>query len=211
MLTKRRSSILSVLSELYPDARSELHFNNEFELLISVVLSAQCTDKKVNQTTPGLFHKFNNFGALSKASLVDVEKIIRPINYYRTKSRNIIETAKLISSLHNGAVPRTMEELTELPGVGRKTANVILSELGIKPSIAVDTHVFRVSKRLGIAAGESPLEVEESLKKNFPPESWRDLHHRLIFHGRRICKARAPGCGECSLAAGCPSRIEGPS
>jgi endonuclease-3 len=206
MLTKKRSSILSVLTDLYPDPRSELHFTNEYELLISVVLSAQCTDKKVNQTTPELFGKFNNFRALSKASLEVIENIIRPINYYRTKSKNIIETAKLVSSLYEGAVPHTMDELIELPGVGRKTANVILGELGIQPSIAVDTHVFRVSKRLGVAVGETPLEVEESLKKNFPPESWRDLHHRLIFHGRRVCKARSPECGVCSLRELCPSR-----
>ena len=205
MLTKRKQALLEQLAVLYPEPRSELNFSNAYELLVSVVLSAQCTDKKVNDTTPALFKKYSNFKLLAKASLDDVEALIRPINYYKTKSKNIVSTAQIITAEWKGELPRTMEGLTTLPGVGRKTANVVLGELGIEPSLAVDTHVFRVSRRLGVASGENPTEVEMSLKKGFPPATWRDLHHQLIFHGRRVCKARKPACGECTLAPSCPS------
>lgn len=205
MLTKRKQALLEQLAVLYPEPKSELNFSNAYELLVSVVLSAQCTDKKVNDTTPALFKKYSNFKLLAKASLDDVEDLIRPINYYKTKSKNIVSTAQIITAEWNGELPRTMEGLTTLPGVGRKTANVVLGELGIEPSLAVDTHVFRVSRRLGVASGENPTEVEMSLKKGFPPATWRDLHHQLIFHGRRVCKARNPACGECTLAPSCPS------
>jgi endonuclease-3 len=206
MLTKRKQALLDQLRMLYPEPKSELNFNNEYQLLVSVVLSAQCTDKKVNDTTPALFKKYPNFKQLAKADVAEVEGIIRQINYYKTKSKNIVSTAQIITANFGGAVPRSMEELTSLPGVGRKTANVVLGELGIEPSIAVDTHVFRVSRRLGVAKGANPSEVEQSLRKGFPPSSWRDLHHQLIFHGRRVCKARNPLCGECLLANSCPSK-----
>ncbi len=206
MLTKRKQALLDKLKELYPEPKSELNFSDEYQLLVSVVLSAQCTDKKVNDTTPALFKKYPSFKQLAKADVGDVEGIIRPINYYKTKSKNIVSTAQMITTEHQGAVPRSMEELTSLPGVGRKTANVVLGELGIEPSIAVDTHVFRVSRRLGVAKGNTPAEVEQSLRRGFPSSSWRDLHHQLIFHGRRVCKARNPLCGECLLAMTCPSK-----
>ena len=208
MREKNKKELLHKLTTLYPEPRSELNFSSDFELVISVVLSAQCTDKKVNQTTPALFKRFGSFRKLSKADVQDVEQIIREVNYYRTKSKNIIELSRMVVEQFGDQLPSTMEELIELPGVGRKTANVVLGERGITPSIAVDTHVFRVSRRLGIAKGENVRVVEESLMKNFAPESWRDLHHQLIFHGRRVCKARNPLCGSCELSDLCPSRVK---
>jgi len=203
---KTKKELLQKLAVLYPEPRSELNFSSDFELIISVVLSAQCTDKKVNQTTPALFKRFGSFRKLAKAHVEDVEQIIREVNYYRTKSKNIIELSRMVVEQFGDELPSTMEELIQLPGVGRKTANVVLGERGITPSIAVDTHVFRVSRRLGIAKGENVRDVEESLMKNFAPEVWRDLHHQLIFHGRRVCKARNPLCGSCELSDLCPSR-----
>jgi endonuclease-3 len=206
MVTGSKSRLLTLLSALYPDPKSELCFTNTYQLIVSVILSAQCTDKKVNEVTPTLFSKFRAFSELAKATLSEVEGILRPINYYRTKSKNIIEMARMVCSDYNGELPDTMEDLITLPGVGRKTANVVLGEREITPSLAVDTHVFRVSRRLGLSRGETPDDVERSLKRSFPPSSWRNLHHQLIFHGRRVCKARKPLCGECALFELCPSR-----
>ena len=202
---QKKKTLISALAALYPEPRSELNFANHYQLLISVMLSAQCTDKKVNQVTPELFGSYSSFVTLSQAKLKDVERIIRPINYFKTKSKNLIATAKEVMERFDGEVPETHEELTSLPGVGNKTANVVLGELGIEPTIAVDTHVFRVSNRLGIAKGKTPLAVEQELKQRFPIESWRELHHRLIFHGRRVCKAQNPQCKECELSRDCPS------
>ena len=206
MRSKEKTFLLSSLAELYPNPHSELDFSNEYQLLIAVVLSAQCTDKKVNQVTAVLFQRYRDFKALSRAKLEDVEKIIRPINYFKTKSKNIIETAKQIVAQHGSSVPKTREELTALPGVGRKTANVVLGELGIEPSFPVDTHVFRVAHRLGLTEGKTPDAVEADLRRQFPPSEWRNLHHRFIFHGRRVCKARTPECGVCPLTKICPSK-----
>jgi endonuclease-3 len=205
MTPKKKAHLISILAELYPNPRSELDFKNEYELLIAVMLSAQCTDKKVNQVTPELFTNYPSFKALSKARLADVERIIRPINYFKTKSKNIIETGAQVVERFNSKVPETREDLTSLPGVGQKTANVIQSEAGIIPAFPVDTHVFRLAHRLGLSEGKTPHDVEEDLKRAFPSSEWRGLHHRLIFHGRRVCKARAPLCGECPLAKLCPA------
>lgn len=202
---RRRSAILHALHALYPDPGSELNFSNEFELVVSVVLSAQCTDKKVNEVTPALFEKYPDFSSLARARVISVEKIIRPVNYYRTKAKHLIALGRLVTEEFGGALPRTMEELQTLPGVGRKTASVVVSELGSGHALAVDTHVFRVSRRLGIASGNSVTAVEETLKTAFPAEQWRILHHSLILHGRRVCKAQRPLCAQCSLATICPS------
>jgi endonuclease-3 len=203
MRPKDKRLLLASLAELYPDPHSELDFSDEYQLLIAVMLSAQCTDKKVNQVTPELFEKFGDFKTLSKAPLAQVEKIIRPINYCKTKSKNIIETSRRVVTEHNAKLPRTREGLTSLPGVGRKTANVVLGELGIEPSFPVDTHVFRVAHRLGLSQGKNPDAVESDLKKEFLSSEWRNLHHRFIFHGRRVCKARNPDCDHCTLATLC--------
>lgn len=201
----RRSNILKAFYATYPDPKSELDFCNEFELIIAVMLSAQTTDKKVNEVTPILFKKYPGFKYLMKARLADVEKIVRPLNYYRTKAKHIIETSKQVVENFNGVVPATHEELVTLPGVGRKTANVVLTETGHAPAIAVDTHVYRVARRLGLSEGKKPHNVEEDLMQLFPKNLWRNLHHYLILHGRRICKAQRPLCDVCPLVELCPS------
>ncbi|MFN4894257.1 MAG: endonuclease III [Pseudomonadota bacterium] len=206
MTPRKRAELLAILAQLYPEPRSELAFSNDFELIIAVMLSAQCTDVKVNQVTPILFKKFPSAARLAKAKLSDVEKIIRPINYFKTKSRNIIATSEILTAKYDGAVPRTHEELTALPGVGRKTANVVLGETGAVPALPVDTHVFRVARRLGLSSSEDTEGVERDLMKQFPSSEWRPLHHRLIFHGRRVCKARNPQCDKCALRQLCPNK-----
>lgn len=204
--TYKRRRILEILRDLYPSPKSELYFTNEYQLVIAVVLSAQCTDKKVNEVTPALFARYDSFEALSKAKVEDIAEIIRTINYYKTKARHLSSLARKIVEEHKGRLPKSHEKLVGLPGVGRKTANVVLSELGIIPTFPVDTHVYRVSKRLGFAAGNTPQKVEDELKDLFPPATWRPLHHWLILHGRRTCAARSPRCSECMLRSYCPSK-----
>lgn len=198
--------LLQAFESLYPDPRSELNFKNDYQLIVCVILSAQCTDKKVNEVTPALFEEFPSFDAMSKARVATLEKIIRPINYYRSKARNLINMAAAVQERHGGDLPRTRAELEELAGVGRKTASVILSQLGIEPALAVDTHVFRVSRRLGLAGAKERDDLEEELRERFPKETWHHLHHWLILHGRRVCKAQRPNCAGCTLADFCPSR-----
>ena len=204
MTPKKRAFLISSLAELYPDPHSELDFKNEYQLLIAVMLSAQCTDKKVNQVTPDLFKAYPSFKALSQAKLSDVEKIIRPINYYKTKSKNLIACAEKVVAEFASKVPDSHKELTSLPGVGNKTANVILSEKGVVPAFPVDTHIFRLAHRLGLSVGKTPDHVETDLRKAFPSSEWRNLHHRIIFHGRRVCPARNPQCEACALNKICP-------
>ncbi len=205
-LSVRKKKILKILEELYPDPRSELNFVNEFQLTICVMLSAQSTDKKVNEIAPELFREYPDFASLAKAKLSSVEHIIRQVNYYKTKAKNLIATSAKVTKEYGGTLPRTHAELISLPGVGNKTANVILSEIGAASTFPVDTHVFRVAKRLGFASGENPHKVEEELKKLFEKRHWRNMHHWLIFQGRRVCKAQFPRCAECKLAPFCPSR-----
>ena len=204
---KRKKLLLSALAELYPDPHSELNFKNEYQLLIAVLLSAQCTDKKVNQIIPELFTRYPTFEALSKAALTDVERIIRQINYFKTKSKHLIETGRQMVERFDSIVPKRQEELVSLPGVGRKTANVIVCEAGEVPAFPVDTHVFRLAHRLGLSEGKTTDAVEKDLRKAFPPAEWRNLHHRFIFHGRRVCKARTPNCAGCVLSSICPSAV----
>lgn len=201
----QKSGLLKALSELYPNPGSELHFKNQYQLIVAVILSAQCTDKKVNEVTPALFAKYPDFAALAGATTAAVEKIIRPVNYYRTKSKNIISMSRIIQADYRGKLPKTMAELIELPGVGRKTASVVLNETGAEHTLPVDTHVFRVSRRLGLAEGKNVREVEEDLRRAFPSHLWRNLHHWLILHGRRVCKAQRPLCSVCEIAKFCPA------
>ena len=203
--TKRLRDITSALHTLYPEPRSELIFEGEFQLIVAVILSAQCTDKKVNEVTPELFAKFPSFAALAKAPLREIERIIRPVNYYRTKSAHLKEMARMVNEEFGEKVPRDYELIRTLPGVGNKTANVVLGELGVLPTLPVDTHVFRLAHRLSWSRGKSPEDVEEDLKKLFPPTTWRSLHHWLILHGRRVCKAQRPLCADCALVKLCPS------
>ncbi|RMG40566.1 MAG: endonuclease III [Candidatus Dadabacteria bacterium] len=199
----KKKQLIKTFSKLYPNPRSELVFKNNYQLLVCVMLSAQCTDKKVNQVTPELFSRYPDFNSLARARQKTLERIVRPINYYRTKAANLIKTAKIIVKEHKGRVPREAKSLTALPGVGNKTAAVVLNEMGVEPTFPVDTHVFRVSKRLGLASGKTTDQVSEELKKAFSPKDWRNLHHWLILHGRRVCKARNPLCSECSLKRLC--------
>jgi endonuclease-3 len=205
MPINQHNQLLKILSQLYPNPKSELDFKNDFQLIVSVVLSAQCTDKKVNEVTPALFTKFSDFRALSKAKLSDIEEIIRPINYFKTKSKNLISLATQVEKEFGGKIPLNFEDIITLSGVGRKTANVVLGELGVDFTLPVDTHVFRVSRRLGLSEGKTTDAVESDLRAQFPKNTWRSLHHWLIFHGRRVCAARSPKCGDCALNKLCPS------
>lgn len=205
------SRLITAFEQLYPAPSSELVFQNDFQLLISVILSAQCTDKKVNEVTPILFGKFPTFEKLAAARITAIEKIIRPINYYRTKAKNLKNMAAKVIQEFGGKIPLTHEQITTLPGVGNKTANVVLGELKVSHTFPVDTHVFRVSKRLDLTRGKNVVEVERDLKEIFPSHLWRNMHHWLIFHGRRVCKAQRPMCEQCTLYSLCPtgSRLKG--
>ena len=191
--------IFTRLRAANPAPTTELVHGSPFELLVSVILSAQATDKSVNAATAGLYRKANTPAAILKLGRRGLERHIRTIGLYRTKAKNVIATCKLLVEKHGGAVPRTREELEALPGVGRKTANVILNTAYGQPTIAVDTHIFRVSNRTGIAPGRDVVVVEEKLQKVVPEEFRLNAHHWLILHGRYICIARKPGCPECLI------------
>ncbi|SFS99950.1 endonuclease III [Marininema halotolerans] len=195
--------ILALLSQMYPDAHCELDFRNPFELLIATILSAQSTDKQVNIVTKGLFAKYphpQNYIDLTEEELAEE---IRGLGLYRNKSRNILQTCKILTSQYGGEVPTNRAALESLPGVGRKTANVVLSNAFDVPALAVDTHVLRVSNRLALADSDNPLEVEKQLNHKVPRKDWTDTHHQLIWHGRRICSARKPKCERCDLLPLC--------
>ncbi len=195
------------LKKLYPDAHCELNHSNPFELLVATILSAQCTDVRVNIVTPSLFKKFPTPEKLAKAKLEDVEEAIKSINFFRNKSKSLLGCAQKLMNDHAGEVPRTVEELSELPGVGRKTANVVLGNaFNINTGIVVDTHVKRTSNLLGLTKNTDPEKIEQDLMKLFPNEAWTDLSHLLIFLGRRTCIARRPQCDLCSLVEICPSK-----
>jgi endonuclease-3 len=187
-----------------PDAETELVYNNPFQLLVAVILSAQCTDKRVNLTTPRIFEKFPDADSMSKATFEELFPLIKSISYPNNKTRHLIGMAKMLIGKFHGEVPMTVEELVKLPGVGRKTANVITSVIDNQPNMAVDTHVFRVSARLGLTTNaKTPLETEKQLIKNIPGPYIHIAHHWLILHGRYICTARNPRCGECGLIGIC--------
>jgi endonuclease-3 len=196
---------LKILEHTYPHAETALEYGNPFELLIAVILSAQCTDARVNLTTPFLFAKYPDAAALGGAKQEDVEAIIKSCGFFRMKAKNIIAAAKAVAEQHGCAVPSEREQLEALPGVGRKTANVVMSVVFEAAAFAVDTHVFRVSHRLGLTLGTTPRHVETDVTKLVPPEQWRHAHHWLILHGRAICKAPTPLCGICPVTM-CPSR-----
>jgi endonuclease III len=196
---------LEALEKAYPDAKTALKYDSPFTLLIAVILSAQTTDARVNLVTPPLFAKYPDARALARAEVAEVEEIIRSIGFFRTKARNIVRTAQEIIEKHGGQVPRERQVLETFPGVGRKTANVVASVAFGEAAFAVDTHVFRVCRRLGLTLGKTPREVEEDMVKLVPREKLRHAHHWLILHGRQICKAPTPLCEDCPLLALCPS------
>lgn len=201
---KRAKKILSILEKSHPDARIMLHFKNPLELLIATILAAQCTDERVNQVTKVLFKRYRSAKAYSQTTPKELEAIIKPTGFFRAKARAIINCSKKLVEAFGGKVPQTMEQLTSLPGVGRKTANIVLGNAYGIPGIAVDTHVRRVSTRLGLAASEDPDQIEEELSKFIPKPKWTQASHVLTFHGRRTCTARNPRCPECPVEKLCP-------
>lgn len=204
MRKQQREAILALLEETYKGTETALHYTTPFELLVAVIMSAQCTDERVNKITARIFPKYNTpekMGALSQEQL---EEEIRDCGLFRSKAKNLLATCKMLVEEYNSVIPDTIEKLMKLPGAGKKTANVVASIVYKVPAIAVDTHVFRVSHRLGLARGDDPLAVEKELQKAIPKNKWSDAHHWLIWHGRKICKARKPLCSECVLVELCP-------
>ncbi len=198
-MKKRTKEILDILKETYPDAHCELNHDSAFQLLVATILSAQTTDKKVNEVTETLFRDYPDLDAFLTLTNEELENRIKQIGLYRNKAKNLVLMCKQLKENFNGEVPDTMEGITSLAGAGRKTANVVLSNAFGVPSIAVDTHVFRVSNRLGLAKSDNVLEVEKQLQKELPKKEWSLTHHLLIFHGRRCCTSQRPKCFECPL------------
>ncbi len=199
--------ILKELARLYPEARPELNFSNPYETLVATMLSAQCTDRQVNKVTEVLFPMVPDAFAMAKLSAEELHPIIKSCGF-RSKADNITAACRILVEKYGGKVPDTMEELTALPGVGRKTANVVLANAFGVPTLAVDTHVFRVSNRLGLASAKDVLQTEMQLMEAIPREDWITAHHWLIYHGRRVCDARKPACALCTLSPWCKHYIE---
>ncbi len=197
-----KKAILAELSRLYPQPRPELNFTNPYETLVATILSAQCTDKQVNRVTPAVFAAYPDAFAMAAATPEELFPMVKSCGF-KSKATNIVMACRELVAGHGGQVPSTMEELTKLPGVGRKTANVVMANAFNIPAIAVDTHVFRVSNRLGLATAKTVEETEKQLQKAIPKADWRDAHHWLIFHGRRVCHAQRPDCESCTLNSLC--------
>ena len=202
-----KKAILQELYRLYPDAKPELNFTNPYETLVATMLSAQCTDKRVNMVTPAVFRDFPDPAAMAQTTPEILYPYVKSCGF-TAKARNIVEACRLIMEKHGGEVPGTMEELTALPGVGRKTANVVLANAFDVPAIAVDTHVFRVSNRLGLADAKTVEETERQLMKAIPKQDWNKAHHWLIYHGRRVCHSQRPDCENCTLKPLCKAARE---
>ena len=197
------NEIISKLKQRYPDALCALHYKKDYELMIAVRLSAQCTDARVNLITPALFERFPTLEAFATADVEEVERYVHSCGFYRQKAKDIVESCGLLLSRHGGKVPNTMEELLKLPGVGRKTANLLLGDLYGQPAVVCDTHCIRISNRLGLAQSKEPEKVERQLRAVLPPEESSDFCHRIVLFGREICTARSPRCGECPLRPFC--------
>ncbi len=202
----RKEQIIERLRRAYADTQTALHFKNPYELLVATILAAQCTDKRVNIITEELFKKYPSPAELAQAELGELEQDIRTCGLYKNKAKNLLLCANRLMDSYGGEVPDTMEDLTSLAGVGRKTANVVLAFAFNQPAFPVDTHVGRVANRLGLANSKNPDKVEESLKKVFKKEDWSQAHHWMIWHGRLVCKAQRPLCAQCILADVCPSK-----
>ena len=199
-----RQKILEKLEETYPEAKAELVFSNPYEMMVATILSAQCTDRQVNRVTPAVFDRYPSVKDMAEAKVEDLYPMVKSCGF-RSKAGNIIAACRKIMEDYGGEVPRTREELTTLPGVGRKTANVVLSNAFGIPAFAVDTHVFRVSNRLGLCQADTVEETERQMTALIPEEKWGKAHHWLIWHGRRVCKAQKPLCEECTLREWCQS------
>jgi endonuclease-3 len=210
-LVRRARKINRVLAETYPDAHCELDFTSPYQLLIATVLSAQTTDKRVNLTTPALFAKYPGPAELAAANPEDVAEMLRPTGFFNAKTKSVMGLAAELRDRFDGEVPRTLDELDTLPGVGRKTANVVLGNAFGIPGITVDTHFGRLARRFGWTSSDDPVQVEREVGELIPKREWTILSHRLIWHGRRICHARKPACGACPVADWCPSFGLGPT
>ena len=195
--------ILDILERTYPEAKAALVFSNPYEMLVATILSAQCTDKQVNKVTPAVFSRWPDAAAMADAQVEELYPLVKSCGF-KTKANNIIAACRIIREKHGGAVPQTLEELTALPGVGRKTANVVLSNAFGIPAFAVDTHVFRVSNRMGLCKADTVEETERQMTKLIPREKWGQAHHWLIYHGRQLCKAQRPLCSKCPVRELCP-------
>ena len=203
MTRTQKLQILDKLEQMYPEAKPELIFSNPYETLVATILSAQCTDKQVNKVTPAVFRRWPDANAMAEAQVDELFPMVKSCGF-RSKAGNIIAACRIIKEQHGGQVPDTMEALTALPGVGRKTANVVLSNAFGIPAFAVDTHVFRVSNRLGLCKADDVEETERQMTRLIPREKWGRAHHWLIWHGRRLCRAQHPLCGDCGLQDLCP-------
>lgn len=203
-LAQRVPLILAELDRLYPEPRTELVHRSPLQLMVSVILSAQCTDKRVNQITPALFTRYRTAADFAEADRAQLEEAIRSTGFFRNKAKNIQLACQALVERHGGEVPGTLEELVALPGLGRKSANCVLGDAFGVPGITVDTHVGRLARRLGLTRHLDPVKVEFALMKLLPQAKWTDASHQLILHGRRVCSARKPACGRCTLAALCP-------
>ena len=203
-MKEKVKSIIEILKNRYPDAPCALHYSKDYELMIAVRLSAQCTDARVNLVTPALFAAYPTLEAMASAPITDVENYVHSCGFYRQKAKDIVEACRILLEKHNGKVPGTMDELLQLPGVGRKTANLLLGDLyGIPGSVVCDTHCIRICGRLGLSKGKEPEKVEKQLRKLLPPEESSDFCHRIVLFGRDTCTARNPQCAECPLAIHC--------
>ncbi|MBR5441489.1 MAG: endonuclease III [Clostridia bacterium] len=200
MTKKQRAlQICETLKQVFPEAPCQLNADTPFQLLVATRLSAQCTDARVNLVTPALFEKYPTENQLAEAELTDVESLIHSCGFYHGKARDLIGMAKMVRDVYNGTLPDTIEELTKLPGVGRKTANLIVGDVYKKPAVVADTHVIRITNLLGLTDSKDPQKVEMQLKKILPPEESNDFCHRIVLHGRQTCIARRPKCAECAL------------
>lgn len=196
--------VVNHLAQLYPEAKCSLHFKSPLQLLIATILAAQCTDERVNQVTPALFKKYPDAHAFAQAKPEELEQLIKSAGFYRAKAKNIIGCCKALVEHHGGEVPRTLEELVPLPGVGRKTANVVLGNCFGVPGMVVDTHMIRLSNRLGLTRESTPEKIEQDLMALMPDSEWTSFGHRIIYHGRKVCQARKPDCDHCTLKEFCP-------
>ena len=210
-LTRRARKVNRVLAETYPDARCELDFANPFELLVVTVLSAQTTDRRVNAVRPTLFAAYPDAVAMAGAQREALEQIIGPLGFFRAKTESLLKLSAALVADHDGQVPPSLEELVKLPGVGRKTANVVLGNAFDIPGITVDTHFGRLARRLGWTELNDPVKVEHAVGELFPKRDWTMLSHHLVWHGRRVCHAKKPACGACTVARWCPSYGAGPT
>jgi endonuclease III len=202
-VSSKVTNILSALKELYPDALCALHFGKDYELMIAVRLSAQCTDARVNLVTPALFAKYPTLEAFAAADVGDVEEMVHSCGFYKHKARDIVLACQMLLSDFGGRVPDNMEDLLKLPGVGRKTANLLLGDIYHKEAYVCDTHCIRICGKLGLSQGKDPQKVEMQLRKVIPPEESSDFCHRIVLHGRAVCTSRSPKCSQCTLAPFC--------